>query len=203
MVEREGVIDGSTITDSDVLIGLASSGFHSNGYSLVRSVLDAGMEAGKFDLFEEPPGMRTSLASALLAPTRIYVKPLLNLIRDFEVHGMVHVTGGGFAGNVPRVLPEGVRARVDTAAWPRPDVYEWIAREGDISESEMLRVFNCGIGMIIAVPANSADDVLHRLRGLGERGYRIGTVERKAEDDPAILFDPGFLGIDPNAPQLD
>ena len=147
--------------------------------------------------------MRTSLASALLAPTRIYVKPLLNLIRDFEVHGMVHVTGGGFAGNVPRVLPAGVRARIDTAAWPRPDVYEWIAREGEISESEMLRVFNCGIGMILAVPANCADDVLHRLRGLGERGYRIGTVERKTEDDPAILFDPGFLGIDPNAPQLD
>ena len=203
VVEREGVIDGSTITDSDVLIGLASSGFHSNGYSLVRSVLDAGMAAGKFDLFEEPPGMRTSLASALLAPTRIYVKPLLNLIRDFEVHGMVHVTGGGFAGNVPRVLPAGVRARIDTAAWPRPDVYEWIAREGEISESEMLRVFNCGIGMILAVPANCAEDVLHRLRGLGERGYRIGTVERKNEDDPAILFDPGFLGIDPNAPQLD
>jgi phosphoribosylformylglycinamidine cyclo-ligase len=199
VVEREAVIDGSTISDSDVLIGLASSGFHSNGYSLVRSVLDAGLAAGKFDLFEEPPGMRTNLASALLAPTKIYVKPLLNLIKDFEIHGMVHVTGGGFEGNVPRVLPAGVRARIDTKAWPRPDVYEWIAREGELPETELLRVFNCGIGMIIAVPGDSADEVLQRLRGLGERGYKIGTVERKAEDESPILFDPGFLGIDLDA----
>jgi len=199
VVEREAVIDGSTISDSDVLIGLASSGFHSNGYSLVRSVLDAGLAAGKFDLFEEPPGMRTNLASALLAPTKIYVKPLLNLIRDFDIHGMVHVTGGGFEGNVPRVLPAGVRARIDTRAWPRPDVYEWIAREGELPETELLRVFNCGIGMILIVPGESAEEILQRLRGLGERGYRIGTVERKDEDDPPILFDPGFLGIDLNA----
>ncbi len=202
VVEREGVIDGSTISDSDVLIGLASSGFHSNGYSLVRSVLDAGLAAGKFDLFEEPPGMRTNLASALLAPTRIYVKPLLNLIRDFEVRGMIHVTGGGFEGNVPRVLPAGVRARIDTAAWPRPDVYEWIAREGELPETELLRVFNCGIGMIVVVPESSVEDVLDRLRGLGERGYRIGTIERKKEDDPSVVFDPGFLGIDPRALDL-
>jgi phosphoribosylformylglycinamidine cyclo-ligase len=199
VVEREAVIDGSTISESDVLIGLASSGFHSNGYSLVRSVLDAGLAAGKFDLFEEPPGMRTNLASALLAPTRIYVKPLLNLIRDFDIHGMVHVTGGGFEGNVPRVLPAGIRARIDTQAWPRPDVYEWIAREGELPETEMLRVFNCGIGMILIVPNDCADEVLNRLRGLDERGYRIGRIERKTEDDPPILFDPGFLGIDLNA----
>jgi phosphoribosylformylglycinamidine cyclo-ligase len=196
VVEREGVIDGSTISDSDALIGLASSGFHSNGYSLVRSVLDAGMADGRFDLFDEPPGMRTSLASALLAPTRIYVKPLLNLIRDFEIRGMIHVTGGGFEGNVPRVLPSGVRARIDTRAWPRPDVYEWIAREGNLPETELLRVFNCGIGMIVIVPEESVDEVLHRLRGLGERGYRIGQIERRGENDPSVVFDPGFLGID-------
>lgn len=199
VVEREGVIDGSTISDGDVLIGLASSGFHSNGYSLVRSVLDAGLEAGKFDLFDEPAGMRTTLASALLAPTKIYVKPLLNLIRDFDVHGMVHVTGGGFEGNIPRVLPAGVRARVDTKAWPRPEVYDWIAREGNLPETELLRVFNCGIGMIVAVPESQADDVLDRLRGLGERGHRIGTIERKKDDESPIRFDPGFLGIDPYA----
>lgn len=197
VVEREGVIDGSTISEGDVLIGLSSSGFHSNGYSLVRSVLDAGLEAGRFALFDEPPGMRTSLASALLAPTKIYVKPLLNLIRDFDVHGMVHVTGGGFEGNVPRVLPAGVRARIDTRSWPRPEVYDWITREGDLPETELLRVFNCGIGMIVAVPEAQADDVLDRLRGLGERGHRIGTIERKEDGDAPILFDPGFLGIDP------
>jgi phosphoribosylformylglycinamidine cyclo-ligase len=144
--------------------------------------------------------MRTTLASALIAPTKIYVKPLLNLIRDFDIHGMVHVTGGGFDGNIPRVLPAGVRARVDTQAWPRPDVYEWVAREGKIPETEMLRVFNCGIGMIVVVPEASAEEVLHRLPGLGERGYRIGTIERKKENEAPILFDPGFLGIDPTDP---
>ena len=172
-----------------------------SGASLIRpgiQELMTGAQAGKFDLFGEPPGMRTNLASALLAPTKIYVKPLLNIIRDFDVHGMVHVTGGGFEGNVPRVLPAGVRARIDTDAWPRPEVYDWIAREGELPETELLRVFNCGIGMIIAVPGDSADEVLQRLRGLGERGYKIGTVERKTEEESAILFDPGFLGIDLN-----
>jgi phosphoribosylformylglycinamidine cyclo-ligase len=193
VVERDQVIDGSTIAQGDTLIGLASSGFHSNGYSLVRSVVDAGIQAGKIDLFEQPPGLRTSLASALIAPTRIYVKPLLNLVRDFDVHGMIHVTGGGFTGNIPRILPAGVHARIDTEAWPRPEVYSWIAEAGELPETEMLRVFNCGIGMIVIVPADSADEVIDRLQGLGERGYKIGTIERKAESDPAILFDPGFL----------
>ncbi len=196
VVERDGVIDGSNIAEGDVLIGIASSGLHSNGYSLVRSVLDAGIAAGTVDLFGQPPELRTSLASALLSPTRIYVKPLLNLIRDFEIHGFVHVTGGGFEGNVPRVLPSGVRAHMDTLAWPRPDVYAWITRVGGLSESELLRVFNCGIGMIAIVPAASADEILDRLLGLGERGYKIGVIERKAAGDPPMLFDPGFMSGD-------
>ena len=195
VVERDRVIDGSTIAEGDVLIGLASSGFHSNGYTLVRSIVDAGIAAGKFDLFDQPEGLRTSLASALIAPTRIYVKPLLNLIRDFEVHGMVHVTGGGFEGNIPRVLPDGVRARVDTESWPRPEIFDWIAREGELPETELLRVFNCGIGMIAIVPAAVAEEIIHRLHGLDERGYKIGVIERKDKDDPAILFDPGFLEV--------
>ena len=103
------------------------------------------------------------------------------------------MTGGGFEGNIPRVLPAGVRARVDTRAWPRPEVYDWIAREGGLPETELLRVFNCGIGMIVVVPQAQAEDVLDRLRGLGERGHRIGTIERKAAQEPSILFDPGFL----------
>jgi phosphoribosylformylglycinamidine cyclo-ligase len=193
VVERDEVIDGSTIAEGDALIGIASSGFHSNGYSLVRSIVDAGIAAGKFDLFDQPDELRTSLASALIAPTRIYVKPLLNLIRDFDVHGMIHITGGGFAGNIPRILSAGVRARVDTQSWPRPEVFDWIARQGELPETELLRVFNCGIGMIVIVAQDSAVEVLDRLQGLGERGYRIGTIERKKEDEPAILFDPGFL----------
>lgn len=193
VVERDEVIDGSTIAEGDALIGIASSGFHSNGYSLVRSIIDAGIAAGKFDLFDQPDELRTSLASALIAPTRIYVKPLLNLIRDFDVHGMIHITGGGFAGNIPRILSASVRARVDTESWPRPEVFDWIARQGELPETELLRVFNCGIGMIVIVAQDCAVEVLDRLQGLGERGYRIGTIERKKEDEPAILFDPGFL----------
>lgn len=193
VVERDAIIDGSTISEGDVLIGLASSGFHSNGYSLVRSVVDSGIQSGSVDLFDEPPELRTSLASALIAPTRIYVKPLLNLIRDFEVHGMIHVTGGGFEGNIPRILPAGVRVRLDTRSWPRPDVYAWIERAGELSESELLRVFNCGIGMIAIVSAELEEDVLHRLTGLGERGYKIGVIERKDEAEAGLLFDPGFL----------
>ena len=193
VVERESVIDGSTISEGDILIGLASSGFHSNGYSLVRSVVDNGIQAGTLDLFDQPEGLRTSLASALIAPTRIYVKPILNLIRDFEVHGLIHVTGGGFDGNIPRILPSGVRVRLDTASWPRPDVYDWISRVGKITEAEMLRVFNCGIGMIAIVPPELEDDVVQRLRGLGERGYKIGVIERKTESDDPLLVEPGFL----------
>ncbi len=191
VVERDRVIDGSTIREGDVLLGLASSGFHSNGYSLVRQVLDEGLRAGRIELFGEVPGMNTTLASALLAPTRIYVKPILNVIRDFTVNGIVHVTGGGFDGNVPRILPNGVRARVDPEAWPRPGVYGWIQGQAEITEEEMLRVFNCGVGMVLIVPRDQADDIRQRLEGLGERAYPIGEIERKDPDDPALLLDPG------------
>jgi phosphoribosylformylglycinamidine cyclo-ligase len=191
VVEREGIVDGSMIRDGDVLVGIASSGFHSNGYSLVRHVVDEGIRAGKIELFGEYPELKSSLASALLAPTRIYVKPLLNIMRDFTLHGMVHVTGGGFAGNVPRVLPAGVRARIDPDAWPRPGVFPWIQRVAELPDSELLRVFNCGIGMIVVVPVDQAEDIVQRLEGNGERAYVIGAVERKAEGEPALVLDPG------------
>ena len=192
VVDRDKVIDGSTIREGDAMIGLASSGFHSNGYSLVRRVLDDGLAAGKFELFGELEGTNQTLASALLAPTRIYVKPVLNVIRDFTVNGIVHITGGGFDGNVHRILPKGVRARIDPTAWPRPGVFGWIQRHGEIPEAEMLRVFNCGIGMVLAVPRDQAEDVAERLRAQGERAYRIGTVERRKEGEPPLLLDPGF-----------
>jgi phosphoribosylformylglycinamidine cyclo-ligase len=202
VVDRDRVIDGSTIREGDTLIGLASNGFHSNGYSLVRKVVEEGLKAGKVDLFAEVEEVNTSLASALLAPTRIYVKPLLNVIREFEVHGLVHVTGGGFSGNVPRILPRGVRARIDPDAWPRPGVYPWIQKLAELPEEEMLRVFNCGIGMILVVPHEQAEDISHRLQGLGERAYAIGEVERKESDeDPALYFDPGYL-TNPTNPDL-
>lgn len=188
VVERDRVIDGSSIREGDVLLGMASSGFHSNGYSLVRDVLAQAERAGSGDLLSELPGSNTTLASALIAPTRIYVKPILNLLRDFQIHGMVHVTGGGFDGNVPRILPKGVRARIDPGSWPVPPVIEWLQRTGEITDAEMRRVFNCGIGMILAVPREQADDVLQRLQGMGERTYRIGEIERKTADEPPVLY---------------
>lgn len=191
VVERHKVVDGSTIREGDALIGLASSGFHSNGYSLVRQVLDVGLSAGEMDLFGETEGLKTSLASALLAPTRIYVKPILNVVRDFTVHGLVHITGGGFEGNIPRILPQGVRARIDPEAWPRPDVYPWIQHHGELLESEMLRVFNCGVGMVLIVPCAETHDIAQRLQGLGERPYVIGEIERKSADAPPLLLDAG------------
>jgi phosphoribosylformylglycinamidine cyclo-ligase len=192
VVEREQVIDGSSISQGDAVIGLASSGLHSNGFSLVRAVLDEGLRAGRFDLRSEVEELNTSLAGALLTPTRIYVKPILNLMRDFTLKGVVHVTGGGFPGNVPRVLPKGVRARIDPSAWPRPEIFGFLQREAGLPDDEMLRVFNCGIGMIAIVPREEAQDVIDRLQALGERAYRIGEVEGKAPDEPALLIDrPG------------
>jgi phosphoribosylformylglycinamidine cyclo-ligase len=193
VVERDRVIDGSSIREGDVLVGLASSGIHSNGFSLVRQVLEEAERAGKFDFFHAPAELNTSLASALLAPTRVYVKPILNLARDFRVRGVVHVTGGGFAGNVPRILPKGVRARIDPTSWPRPAVFDWLERTGEIPAAEMLRVFNCGIGMVVIVPRDEAEDVLDRLRALGERGYRIGRVERREPDQAPLVLEPAPL----------
>ena len=189
VVERDKVIDGSSISHGDVLIGLASSGVHSNGFTLVRSVVDAGIAAGKFDLRDAPPELNTSLAAALLAPTRIYVKPVLNVARDFQVNGIVHITGGGFDGNIPRILPKGVRARIDPASWPRPPIFDFLARHGEILEAEMRRVFNLGLGMVLAVRRDQASDVIDRFAALGERAYRIGVIEKKADGEAGVLFE--------------
>jgi len=190
VVEREQLIDGSSISQGDAILGLASSGCHSNGYSLVRSIVDAGLHAGELELRAEVEELNTSLASALLTPTRIYVKPVLNVMRDFALKGVVHVTGGGFVGNVPRVLPKGVRARIDPGSWRRPPIFTFLRQRGKLSEDEMLRVFNCGIGMILIVAREQAEDVIDRLQALGERATRIGEIEAKKPDEPAILFDP-------------
>jgi phosphoribosylformylglycinamidine cyclo-ligase len=161
VVERDKLIDGSSISQGDAILGLASSGCHSNGYSLVRRIVDAGIRAGHFDLRAENAELNTTLASALMAPTRIYVKPLLNVMRDFTIHGIVHITGGGFIGNVPRILPKGV-----------------------------LRVFNCGLGMLLVVPREQAEEIRERLEALGERVYRVGEIEAKPGDEPALMIAP-------------
>ncbi len=191
VVERERLIDGTSIREGDQLLGLASNGVHSNGFSLVRAVVEQARTAEALDLFAEDPDLNTTLASALLTPTRIYVKPILNLHRDFALQGAVHITGGGFEGNVPRVLPEGVRARLDPTAWPRPAIFDWIQRRGELPEAEMLRVFNCGLGMVLVVRRDDAEEILDRLHGMGERAYRIGEVERKPAEGPPLVFEPG------------
>ena len=189
VVEREKVIDGSSISHGDVVIGLASSGVHSNGYTLVRSVIDAGVKAGKFELRDVPAELNTSLAAALLAPTRIYVKPVLNVARDFQVNGIVHITGGGFDGNIPRILPKGVRARIDAESWPRPPIFDFLQKHGEISDDEMRRVFNLGLGMVLVVRRDHAADVIDRFAALGERAYRVGVIEKKAEGEAGVLFE--------------
>ncbi len=188
VVERDQIVDGSGISHGDVIIGLASSGFHSNGFSLVRKIVDEGIKAGQLKMRAENPELNTSLAAALMTPTRIYVKPVLNLVRDFSVKGIAHITGGGFEGNLPRVLPNGVQAQIDPKSWPRPAVFDLLQRIGGISDAEMLRVFNCGIGMVTIVPPEQTDEILDRLSALGERAYRIGTVEAKEPDEPTLVF---------------
>jgi phosphoribosylformylglycinamidine cyclo-ligase len=190
VVDRDRVIDGSTISHGDTILGMASSGLHSNGYSLVRRIIDAEVEAERLDLLAENTELNTTVAAALLAPTRIYVKPLLNLIRDFDIKGLVHITGGGFEGNVPRVLPKAVRARIDPAAWPRPPIFDLLQRLGGIADDEMLRVFNCGIGMLLVVPPDQAEDIIERTPALGERIYRIGSIEAAAPDETSLFFGP-------------
>ncbi len=191
VAERERLIDGSTIGHGDVLLGMASNGLHSNGFSLVRQILERGLREGTLDLRGENPELNSSLAATLLAPTRIYVKPILNLMRDFDLRGVVHLTGGGLEGNLPRVLPESVCARIDPDSWPRPPIFGLLQQHGGISDGEMLRVFNCGIGMLLIVPSEQVDDVLDRLCGLGERSYRIGEIEKRKADEGPLRFGGG------------
>jgi phosphoribosylformylglycinamidine cyclo-ligase len=190
VVERDRVIDGSGISQGDAILGLASSGCHSNGYSLVRHILEPGLRDGTIDLRAENAELNTTLGSALLSPTRIYVKTVLNLMRDFTVKGLAHITGGGFPGNVPRVLPKGVQARIDPTSWPRPPIFAWLQRQGKIDDNEMLRVFNCGVGMVMIVPAHQANDVLDRIIALGERAYRIGEIVVRSPDDAPLRLGP-------------
>jgi phosphoribosylformylglycinamidine cyclo-ligase len=182
VVEKKAIIDGRTIVPGDVVLGLESSGVHSNGYSLVRKIV----ANAKADL-----GMRfggATLGDALLVPTRIYVKPLLALLRALPVKGMAHITGGGLVENVPRVLPDGVQARLERSSWPRPAIFEWLRQAGNVADAEMLRVFNCGIGMIVIVAPEHADRALRMLADAGESVYRIGTITvRDANAAPTVV----------------
>ena len=173
VVEREKIIDGSSITVGNHLIGLSSSGLHSNGFSLARKVILEHMGLG---INDEIPGLGKTVAEELLTPTRIYVRSVMNLLRDFNISGLAHITGGGLLENVPRVLPNGCKAVIGKDSWQVPEIFQLIQKGGNVDETEMFRTFNCGIGMVLIVPEREAEDVMIRLSGLNETAYHIGEV---------------------------
>ena len=178
IVEKSKIIDGSTIAEGDIVLGLASSGAHSNGYSLIRKIIGAR----GVDLSAELDGK--ALIEWILAPTRIYVKPLLKLIGEANVKGLAHITGGGLVENIPRVLPETLTARLDAAAWTMPPLFGWLQKEGNVSNQEMHRVFNCGIGMVVIVSPDQAAAAEALLRDAGETVSRIGAIRRRLDGEP-------------------
>ncbi len=176
VVERDAIIDGQQVATGDVLLALPSSGPHSNGYSLIRKIIEVTCA----DL-QQPMGDST-LAQALLAPTTIYNRPLLDLQRHVPIHAMAHITGGGLLENIPRVLPEGASAHIELNSWALPEVFAWLQRGGNVAENEMFRTFNCGVGMVIAVAASDADTALQVLSDAGQPGWRIGSIQSGPND---------------------
>lgn len=173
VVDRDSIIDGSCISVGNRLIGIASSGLHSNGYSLARKLVFDHMGL-KID--SELPGTGSSVADALLTPTRIYVRSILNLLKDFSINGIAHITGGGLLENVPRVLPKGCVANIRLNSWKMPTLFEILQEAGNVERNEMYRTFNMGIGMVLAVAEDQAEDVIYRLKGMNEQAWIIGEV---------------------------
>lgn len=180
VAEKEELIDGSKVKAGDALIGLASSGPHSNGYSLVRKII----EVSKADLQQDLDGQ--TLAKALMEPTRIYVKPLLKLIKAQPVHALSHITGGGLLENIPRVLPEQTKAVINTKAWEMPAVFNWLQQAGNVDSVEMYRTFNCGVGMVIVVPADQAQSAIDMLTAEGENAFLVGSIAAAKADEEQI-----------------
>ena len=180
VVEKSEIIDGSKVAAGDAIIALPSSGPHSNGYSLIRKIL----EVTNADL-NTPIGDR-SLADALMEPTRIYVKSLLQLIKSSQVNALSHITGGGLLENIPRVLPENTKAVIDTQSWAIPEVFRWIQAGGNVADREMYRTLNCGVGMVICVPASEAENALAILKDAGEAPWVIGQIADAAADEEQV-----------------
>ena len=175
VVEKSKVINGRSIRPGDVVLGLASNGAHSNGYSLIRKII----ERSNPDLDAEFDGGKT-LRQAVIAPTRLYVKPILAALEKFEIKGMAHITGGGLTENIPRVLPENCVAQIDAQSWPLPKLFQWLQQAGNVEQQEMYRTFNCGIGMAVIVPAEQAEAAQAFLAEQGETVYRLGTIRERA-----------------------
>jgi len=180
VVEKDGIIDGSKVSSGDALIGITSSGPHSNGYSLIRKIIEVS-GADTSAAFGN-----STLGETLMQPTRIYVKPLLKLIADMPVHALSHITGGGLTENIPRVLPAGTKAVIDTTSWEMPPIFDWLRENGNVVSSEMYRTFNCGIGMVVAVPADRAQDAIAHLQAAGETALLIGHIADKSDHEDAV-----------------
>lgn len=178
VVEKSAIITGRDIVPGDVVLGLASNGAHSNGYSLIRKIIDRARP----DL-DAPFADGKTLREAVIAPTRIYVKPLLALMQALPVKGMAHITGGGITENTPRVLPDNVVAEIDAASWPQPALFAWLQEAGQVDAQEMYRTFNCGIGMVVIVAAEHAEAASRLLTEAGETVHRIGAIRARAGDE--------------------
>jgi len=177
VVEKDAIIDGSKVSSGDALIGIASSGPHSNGYSLIRKIIETSNSQ-----LSDPFGDST-LGDTLLAPTRIYIKPLLALLQQIDVHAMAHITGGGLTENLPRVMPKGTRAIIDSSQWQQPAIFDWLQKQGNVSSDDMYLTFNCGIGMVLCVAQQAAQQTLDILQQQGETAWQIGSIEDHNDSD--------------------
>ncbi len=185
VVDRSRIIDGKDIVPGDLLVGLASTGLHSNGYSLARRVL---LEDGGLTVKSRISDLDQPLGEVLLTPTRIYAKQILALAADYPIKGLAHITGGGLTENLPRILPKGCRARVHRGAWPVPPIFQVLRKMGKVDEEELYRVFNMGIGLALVVSANHVEQLIARAAELGDRGYRIGEIVASEPDGKRVEY---------------
>jgi phosphoribosylformylglycinamidine cyclo-ligase len=186
IADRDRIIDGSDIGVGNVIIGLASSGLHSNGYSLVRKICFEELNLNVDDRPGEFNGM--SVGEVLLEPTRIYVRAVTHLLKQFTISGIVHITGGGFQDNIPRVLPDSCKAVIALNSWDMPPVFTFLQDKGHISQEEMLRTFNCGVGMVLIVPKSQTEEMMFQLEALGEKSFVLGDIETREEHEPPVVF---------------
>ena len=185
VVDKPKIIDGKGIHPGDAILGFASSGLHSNGYSLVRRVF---FDKAKLTVTSSLPELNRPLGDVLLTPTRIYAKQILALVKEFPIKGIAHITGGGITENLPRIFPQGVRARIDRTAWTSPPIFQALRRLGEIEREEMYRVFNMGIGLILVVPPQSAHAVLKKAGELGDEGWQIGEIVASSGAEPEVEY---------------
>jgi phosphoribosylformylglycinamidine cyclo-ligase len=182
VVEKSKIITGSTVQTGDTLLGIASSGPHSNGYSLIRKIVSHTRAS------LDQPFEGSTLGETLLTPTRIYVKAILRLLEHIPVHAIAHITGGGLPGNVPRVLPKNTRAVIDARSWKRPAIFDWLQDGGNVAADEMYRTFNCGLGMVLAVHPQDSETVIRTLAESGERAFPIGTIEPHTGESEVVIL---------------